>query len=79
MKNGHFFSLSATPEIRGSASTLRTWTICFCGDLEKITISFKHTRKNCHLTVEKITSIVRWNVPGPLRNLNGMRMNRYIQ
>lgn len=54
-----FLSLSATPESRRSVSSFRTWPMCSCEDLEKITMSSKYTSAYCHLTVERMTSFVR--------------------
>lgn len=44
---------------------------------ENIMMSSKYTGANCHLSGDKMTSVVRWNVPGSLHNLNGMQENQY--
>lgn len=77
-KNRHFFSLSGTLAFHRSVSTLRTWLICCCGDLEKMTISSKYMKAIFHRKLKKVTSVVRWNVQGVLRFPNSMRLNQYI-
>lgn len=54
-----FLSFNVTPALMRSTRTLRTLALCSVRYLEKIAMSSKHARANCHMNADNMTSIVR--------------------
>lgn len=54
-----FLSLSGTSTLWKSDKILRTLEIWIASDVRKTKMLYKFTRANCHLTAERMASIVR--------------------
>lgn len=56
---------------------MRSWSVCFSYIMLKITMSSRRRSVNCHLKLERVVSIARWNMLGTFCKAKSMRMKRY--
>lgn len=61
-KKNHFTNSSILTALYNKPRTFRTWYKCSLTDLKNMTIFSKYITENGHLTLDRMTSITRYNV-----------------
>lgn len=77
VKKLHFFGMRVVPVLLRSDKTFRTCLVYCFGILLNITMSSRYTKASCYVTLERMTSIVRWNVLGLMQSPKKILTNWY--